>query len=244
MLLENVPRMLTFKLSHGLTCPESMKRALTAYYDVEWRVLDAKDYATPQNRRRAIVLMTRKGEKTWQFPTPATKVITLRNAIWNLPSLESGEQKGHPLHYANELSQEQVKYLRQTPEGQSALFNLNDPDENEPFAYMPTVVKNGKRRSVRAFDNSYRRMKWDEPAPTLLQASHIVCSSSTVHPGRREKAGTQSDARTLSILEAMRVMGLPDDWPLPHDLTYRQSISYLGEGFCPKVVEALVRKIV
>ena len=57
------------------------------------------------------------------------------------------------------------------------------------------------------------------------------------------KDGTYSDARTLTVLEAMRVMGLPDEWPLPHHLTYGQSIRCLGEGLCPKVVRALVGNI-
>ncbi len=242
VLLENVPEMLTFKLDNNRTPPAIMRENLSDYYDVRWHVLNAKDYATPQNRERAIVLMTRKGKKKWRFPAPTLPVLTLRRAIWNLPSLESGEQKGHPLHYAHRHSPRQVEFMRQTPEGQSAQDNMGD-DEHDLLAYMPNVVEDGKRRRVRAFPNSYMRMKWDEPAPTFIQNAHNIGSSTTVHPGRRLADGTQSDARTLSILEGIRVMGLPDDWPLPHDLSYVQSMRCLGEGFCPRVVEALVRNI-
>ena len=102
------------------------------------------------------------------------------------------------------------------------MLGHNDPDENAFYTYMPNVVEGGKRRGIKAFLNTYKRMKWSEPAPTLIQAAHCMSSSNTVHPGRRRQDGSQSDARTLTILEAMRVMGLPDDWPLPHDLSYPQ----------------------
>jgi DNA (cytosine-5)-methyltransferase 1 len=106
------------------------------------------------------------------------------------------------------------------------------------------VVENGKKRRIKGFANTYKRMHWDEPAPTLIKGAHMISSSNTVHPGRLRKDGLYNNARTLSVLEAMIVMGLPSDWPLPTNISYTKAINYLGEGFCPKVVEALVKNII
>jgi DNA (cytosine-5)-methyltransferase 1 len=152
------------------------------------------------------------------LPRPAGPRLTLEDAIGHLPSLESGQRSGLRWHYAARHAAAHVALMRQTPTGEAAARG-------------------------RGFSNCYRRMRWNEPAPCLISGSHMVSSSNTVHPGRHLGGGLYSDARTLSVLEALLVMGLPEDWPLPEDLTYREAISVLGEGICPRVVEALVRNV-
>ena len=46
--------------------------------------------------------------------------------------------------------------------------------------------------------------------------------------------GTYSDARVLSILEIIRLSGLPDDWNIPDWATDNFIRQVIGEGFPPK----------
>jgi DNA (cytosine-5)-methyltransferase 1 len=232
-LLENVPQMLRpFGGAQGFAlCVQDQ----LPNYQVTIRIVDAADFGTPQSRKRAIALFSKTGNQVWEHPAPAGGKITLRTAIGDLPSLESGEcSERHPLHYARRHSPNHVEWLRHTPTGRSAFGNTE---------HYPHVTEGGRKRVIKAFANSYKRMEWEKPAPTFIQGAHMISSSNTVHPGRPLGGGKYSDARTLSPLEAMRVMGLPDDWPLPRTLPYNQAISYLGEGFCPKVVLSLVNNI-
>ena len=256
VLIENVPRMLTsimylhkseremtdegLKAYENKTSLQIIQEALHETYDIVSGVVNAKDYGTPQNRRRAILLMTKKGEGEWELPKPTSpSPITLRKAIGDLPTLENQEKSDfHRLHYAQKHSARHIDWMRHTPTGEAAWTNA--VAKHRPNT-IDKITK--KPREIKGFTNTYKRMKWNEPAPTLIQGAHMISSSNTVHPGRPYPDGTYSDARTLSILEAMLVMGLPDYWPLPVNLSYKNSINFLGEGFCPHVVEALVNNI-
>lgn len=230
-LLENVPQMV--KAFKDQIVQEFVKGLLPGY-KFRFEVLDAADYGTPQRRRRAIFLCSRHDMPVWEVPAKSGPRVTLREAIGDLPSLEAGESSpAHKWHKAGRHSEHHVRWMRHTPTGKTAFDNAVE---------FPRVKENGADRRIKGFGNTYKRMDWDEPAPTLIMGSHMVSSSNTVHPGRPLEDGTYSDARTLSVLEAMRVMGLPDDWPLP-EMSHKDAIQYLGEGFCPKLVKALIEAI-
>ena len=53
------------------------------------RIVNAKDYGVPQSRQRYIYLLSKKEETvSWEFPAKEDHVITLREAIGHLPSLD------------------------------------------------------------------------------------------------------------------------------------------------------------
>ncbi len=56
------------------------------------QVIDSKYYGVPQQRKRAIFLLVKKGiNKVWEFPEQEKKVVTLRDAIGDLPSLANND---------------------------------------------------------------------------------------------------------------------------------------------------------
>ena len=93
-----------------------------------------------------------KKDKSWPWPEPQ-KEITLREAIGDLPSLESGEKSELKYHYSKVHNDREIECMRHTPEGCSAFKN---------DVYYPKK-KDGTR--VKGFHNTYKRMKWDAPAP-------------------------------------------------------------------------------
>lgn len=63
-------------------------------YDVEWRLLNARDYRVPQNRERVIIVGTRPGME-FRWPEKAGSHITAREAIEDLEHVELGGVNGH-----------------------------------------------------------------------------------------------------------------------------------------------------
>lgn len=262
ILLENVPQIITAKFE-GQSVVELLAKELPDYFfehENRINILDAKWFDTPQSRRRAIFLFSRLDVPKWTLPKVKVdkntttvdgkdvKIVTLREAIGHFPSLESGESdiEFHPHHQAHKHSKDHIRWLSHTPTGKSAYDNID-----KELQFQPSTVdsKTGELRLIYGYKNTYKRMEWDAPAPTLIAGSHMISSSNTVHPGREKPDGTWSDARTLTLFEAMTVMGLPEDWPLPsHDddekkIPYTKLMTYLGEGICPKLVEYLFERM-
>ena len=93
VLMENVPRQKQTKLNTGSTyipIPEFVESELKDKYEFnEQRVINAMDYGVPQSRQRYFYLLVRKDEGIhWEFPKSDGKIITLRDAIGSLPSLD------------------------------------------------------------------------------------------------------------------------------------------------------------
>ena len=75
-----------------------------------------------------------------------------------------------------------------------------------------------------------------------------ISSQNNVHPGRyigKDENGDDlySDARALTLFELMRVMSLPDNWPLPDDVNVAFVRSIIGEGIPPMFVKKVFERI-
>ena len=57
-------------------------------YDVRYRLLNAKHYGVPEDRERVIIVGFRKdlGIKEFKYPEPSDKIVTLREALANIPA--------------------------------------------------------------------------------------------------------------------------------------------------------------
>jgi DNA (cytosine-5)-methyltransferase 1 len=55
-------------------------------YNVKYELLNAKNYSVPQDRKRVIIIGFRKDKNinNFQFPEPSKKIITLKEAIYDL----------------------------------------------------------------------------------------------------------------------------------------------------------------
>lgn len=262
VLFENVPMQQHTQINLDgkyLFIPEYVEAELSKDYIFNsTRIINSKDYGVPQSRQRYIYLMVRKdiGFK-WDFPEKESKIITLREAIGMLPSLdpfirEESERYHFPdfekkrleglkvskWHYPPTHSWKQVEWLIHTPSGQSAFKN---------DIYFPST----KGRRIKGAPRTYMRMDWDKPATTVLQNNGVISTFSTVHPGRviydngKESDRIYSDARVLTIYELLIVSSLPLNWRIPEWANETLIRSVIGEGIPPllirKIVEQLVR---
>lgn len=239
VMIENVPEFLDAKpeglnnILKGKTIGEYIKSTLsTLGYQVNIDVLDAADYDTAQHRKRGIILASKIG--VWAFPKKSDTQIMLWEAIGDLPSLEAGETSNIPYHNAPKLSVNIVNVLRHTPTGCSAHDN--------PESYKP--VKQDGTKSNASFKSSFQRKDWSKPCNTITMKSDNPSGHRTIHPGRPKTDGTWSDARCFTILELLRVTGLPDNYPIPKWATDTLVRDAIGECFCPKLVKKLLLELI
>lgn len=261
VMIENVPMQ-----QHTIILHHDKETLIPAYVEAELgreyefnveRIVNSKDYGVPQSRERYIYLLAKKSEHIhWEFPRKNPHIITIREAIGDLPSLdplvrEESERWRFPDYERKRLEGlkvskyhvppihgwRQVEWMIHTPSAKSAF-------SNEVF-YPQT-----KGRRVKGAPRTYMRMDWDKPATTIMQNSGVISAFSTVHPGRlihdsdNERERVYSDARALSIYELLVLSSLPTDWDIPEWANDTLIRKVIGEGIPPKLTAAALENLV
>lgn len=234
ILIENVPQYLKLHLPHQgklRSVEEILNMEFGDEYEIESRIINCADLGVPQSRKRVFIKLFKKGKK-WEWPTEVKKRVILEDVISHLPSLESGEDSGIPWHFARNHSIDHIRWMKNTPTGKSAF-------DNE--IHFPQG-KNGEL--IKAYNTTYRRMYWDKPAPAITMRNDAISSQMNVHPGRKIKDGTYSDARVLTPLELLLINTMDIDVWKTIESEENLVRKVLGEGVPPlalnKIIEPLV----
>ena len=98
-MLENVPLQLSTKIRHKgkvVLIPDFIQDELKDMYNFNNDFLvKTMDYGIPQMRKRNIFLLVRKDLNfVWNFPKPINKVLNLREALKNVPSIDPYLREG------------------------------------------------------------------------------------------------------------------------------------------------------
>lgn len=264
ILLENVPQQLKTKVvinGEELLIPDYLhKEFADDYYFAKESIVSARDYGVPQMRKRNIMLLSRYDMPyIWQMPKPFEQEITLRDILWDVPSLdplliegleetlslfpdyEKKKLEGAKVskwHFPPRHSKKLVTTMMHTPSGCTAFDNN----------YFYPKKDNGVR--VNGHYNHYRRHSWDKPCRTITQNSACISSLCCVHPGKPivdsedDRLRIYSDARCLSIYELMLVTTLPEDWNIPNWASEKLIRSVIGEGIPPLLVKNIVKSLI
>lgn len=257
-VIENVPTILHTKIVVGgkiMLIPDYLKDVLSDYKFNNESLIRAMDHGIPQMRERNIYLLVRKDINViWEFPA-AEPIVTLRDTIGNLPSLdpmlregidftlekfpdfEKKKEKGLKVskwHYPPTHSWKQVEWMMHTPSGKSAIYNP---------VYYPQ--KEGGVHIV-AHHNHYRRMAWEKPSRTITQNNGVISSLACVHPGRPYEVNGEvlySDPRVLTIYELLIVSSLPLDWNIPSWAKESFIRKVIGEGIPSRMITVIVEQL-
>ena len=232
IMIENVPRFLDVLLPYKNSFEKIETIVRDKYserYNIEIKILNAKDYGVPQTRPRAIIKMY-KSHLKWGWPKQE-KEITLKEAIGDLPSLESGEKSNIKFHYAKKHNEREIVAMKHTATGCSAMKNE---------FYYPKK-EDGSR--IKGFHNTYKRMDWNSPAPARTMNNGNIGSHNNVHPGRLLEDGTYSDARVLTLRELFIVSSLPEEWNIPKNATDNFVRQVIGEAIPPRLSYNIVKEI-
>jgi DNA (cytosine-5)-methyltransferase 1 len=249
MLIENVPGMANTFINYNgkpIKIYDFIKSKIPEDFECKTKVLNGKDFGTPQSRSRSICLISKNGE--WEHPEPQEHIPTLREAIGDSEefcSLRNGGHSNFAWHFAPKHNPNHIIWMTNTPTGSTAFNNA---------IHYPKVVEDGVIRKIKGFKTTYKRMDWDKPAPTVTMTNGSISSQNNVHPGRKCLDGTYSDARVLSVREILAICGLPTDLfdkfaHIQSDSTFKYDYSVnfmrkvLGELFLPKMCLEIVKVI-
>lgn len=122
-VLENVASMVTH--NKGKTIEEIKRKFKSIGYEIQYKVLNAVNYGVPQERRRVFIIGTSQGLQ-FKYPDQEEIAITIKDAIDNLPKLESGETSHIPLHNAMKHTAQMLQKMSYVKDG----GNRNDIPEN------------------------------------------------------------------------------------------------------------------
>lgn len=119
-------------------------------------------------------------------------------------------------HAAAQHGAKMVELLQHIPEGKSA----QDP---EVYANIPAHLRPG-----RSFPNSYARISWDQPVPTITRNFSTPSSASCIHP---------SQLRGLTIREAARCQSFADTYKFTGTMVQKRLL--IGNAVPPLLAKAI-----
>ncbi|MBF7041842.1 DNA cytosine methyltransferase [Campylobacter volucris] len=178
-------------------------------YKVFFEILNAVDFGVPQIRERVILIGIKNSFSTVDFVFPKTTVkqqVTLKDALDDLPIIQSGEN-GNNKKYRFEANNDFLKFIRQS----DILEEHSSPKNNTKLIKIMQTLKDGEGkddlplelRPKSGYKNTYAKMWWNKPSPTITRNFSTPSSSRCIHP---------RDSRALSIREGARLQSFPDNY--------------------------------
>jgi len=188
IVIENVPGIVTKKESPLNDFLEFLKNQ---NYSYDKAIIDAYKFGVPQTRRRFLLIASRIN-KNIQLPQPKTKKIpTVRNFISEtkgFPKLKAGTidntLKMHTVAGLSELNLLRLKLTKKN--GGTRLSYVDDKDLAVPCQY--------KKKD--SFHDTYGRMYWDKPAPTITTKFYSITNGRFAHP-EQDRAISLREGATL-----------------------------------------------
>lgn len=125
-IMENVAAL--ERHNNGNTIREIAAEFKKCGYNTKCQVLMASEYSVPQERRRIFIVGTQK-ENVFQFPEKSNKIVTIKDAIDDLPKLASGESSDIPNHVAMKHSMQMLEKMQYIKDGGN---RMDIPEELRP----------------------------------------------------------------------------------------------------------------
>lgn len=180
---------------------ETILEILSNEYEIEYKILNFKNYGANSSRKRTLVIGKRKEIKNVDieklFPK-YRKEKTLYEVIGDMKSLEWEEiDPDDFFHNFRVYDKKMLDWIKDLKEGESAFDNKDD--SLKPHKIINGEIVINKRKN----SGKYERQCWNKVAKCVLTRNDILSSQSTIHP---------KDNRVFSIRELMKMMSIPDDF--------------------------------
>ncbi|PWG79390.1 DNA (cytosine-5-)-methyltransferase [Pararcticibacter amylolyticus] len=235
-LFENVEGITTF---NGGETVKSIKTYFSdlGYQTVE-RVLYASDYGVPQHRNRFIMVGNNLG-KIFEFPQATKAIVTVWNAIADLPDLENGSNlETLPYKLSGPGLCSYAKRMRNgsTVARQNLVSRNKDyvidryrhVKQGENWRAIPRELMSNYTNLDNCHSGIYKRLNADMPSIVISNYRKNML----IHPFQD---------RGLSVREAARLQSFPDNFVFEGTLMDIQQ--QIGNAVPPLLAEAVFRKI-
>ena len=203
-VLENVPNILT--TAKGFFKDEIIKGFEELGYRVNSSTLNAADFGVPQNRKRAFFIGSLNGDLL-EFPKPYNFKTTIKEAIYDLPFIESGEGEEFYEYDKNPLSEYQ-KILRSKSKG---IYNHQSTNHSNLAIERLKLIPKGmgkevlpiEHRTKSIYSGTWSRLLEDGIAATITTRFDTPSSGLFTHPVLN---------RCLTVREAARIQSFSDEF--------------------------------
>ncbi len=206
-------------------------------YKTNHSILQATDFGVPQKRDRFFIVASKHGVK-FDFPTcTSIKVVTVKQAISDLPILENGASTCY-LEYQTKRSSKYVQLLKNNESGctnhlvtkNSALIieRYNHIPQGGNWESIPSELMQNYTDKTRCHTGIYRRLCENKPSVVIGNYRKNML----IHP-------TQN--RGLSVREAARLQSFPDRFKFTGSIGFQQQ--QVGNAVPPLLAKALFDKI-
>ena len=206
-LFENVSGLLSMQ---GGKLIETIKNEFKKLgYDVKSKLLNAVNFGVPQFRDR-VILVGMRNTNCFEYPNEThgdglLPYRTVEDAFSDLPVLKSGESSSK---YATEPQNELQEYYRRNS---TYLTENESPKNGEHLIQIMQALPDGgskddlpeEIRPKSGYGNTYAKMWWKKPAPTVTRNFATPSSSRCVHP---------RDSRAMTTREGARLQSFPDTY--------------------------------
>lgn len=179
-------------------------------YSLKYRVLDAASYGVPQHRER-VILVGFKGENPFEYPAPThgdglLPFVTMKDAVGDLPILESGETK---TEYAGGIDNDFLRFVRE--KNAENVSEHSAPKNGQHLVEIMRALGDGQSkddlpaeiRPKSGYGNTYAKLWWGKPSTTITRNFACPSSSRCIHP---------RDSRAMSVREGARLQSFPDSY--------------------------------
>lgn len=191
-------------------------------YTITYDIVNSADYGVPQKRERVIFVGIRKDlNKKFVFPEKTHGEKTDNPYV---PVKSVLDSLRHITHSFVKYSPERLKYMKMIPQGGG---NWRDLGDDVVERAMGGAYKSGGGKT-----GYYRRIKANEPSPTLL-TSPIQKSTNIGHP---------YEDRPLSIEEYLAIQGFPVGYKV--NGTINDQYTQIGNAVPVQVARVIGEKLI
>lgn len=206
-------------------------------YKTKWDVLTAADYGVPQNRNR-FFMIGNKLDIDFVFPDKHEKIVTVNEAIEDLPKLKNGDSY-EILDYKNIEANPYAKLMRGTSEKASQNFVSRNKDyvlerykhikPGENWKAIPEELMKNYKDTKNCHSGIYKRLDPDNPSVVIANYRKNML----IHP---------FENRGLSVREAARIQSFPDYFMFKGNLSFQQQ--QIGNAVPPLLAKAIFEQII
>jgi len=226
VVVENVPGVFRRKKESGLD--GFIKWLESNGYKVHFKVHEVSEYGVPQHRKRFTLIANRVTNKKIK-PPKSPKKITVRDVLGEkngFPKIKAGHKDNTPfMHTVAGLKEINIKRLALTEKNGGTRLSYADNEELAPECH-----KNNKE----SFKDTYGRMWWDRPSPTITTKFFSISNGRFAHP---------EEDRALSLREGAVLQSFPKDY-IFKTTSIANTARMIGNAVPPKYAEAIGKAII
>ena len=196
VLVENVPGIMTNKNSILPYFLKKLKKL--GYENIIYKIVDMSKYGVPQSRKRFSLIASRISELSITMPCEDSKVSIIRDFLGSangFPKIPAGHKDLSDFNHTTAgLSDVNLKRISKTKHNGGSRFDW----ANDMELQLPCFI--GKDDS---FKDTFGRMWWDKPAPTITTKFFSISNGRFGHP---------DEDRAISLREGATLQTFPKDY--------------------------------